>query len=592
MIIRLYSNKEEFHQIDFRSGLNVVIGEIHLEKDRDKDTHNLGKSTLCQLIDFCLLKRRDNSFFLFKHEHLFGDYIFYLEMQLSDGRYLTIRRGVDDASKIWLFLSEERGVNARDLGDEGWTHSRLSFDKAKTLVDGLLSFTDLQPWDYRKILPYLLRGQTDFDNVFKPAKYRSKDRDWKPFLLHVMGFDDQIFTNRYNLELEIDQLQSEQSQLSSQIASKQDGSGELDALIAIKQREINELQRFLDEFRFEPNDEKAVKELVGDLDENYVNFSDHRYELRFTINQIEKSLEKEKLLFSTEEAKSLFEEAGIFFHGQIQHSYDQLIAFNRDITDERRSYLENDLKDARKELSEVEQKLKDLDAKRSKLLSQLGSSDIIEKYKAETDDLVTKRAELETLKQQREQIRQVQVISEQIDAKKAELTRCDAKIRENINQVSDANQDGIFASLRDEFDNIVNSVIGQHGMLSVSSNKDGHAEFHAEILAKDGRSTNQDEGGTYRKLLCIAFDLALLLAHDGNGFPMFVYHDDAFGSLDRRKRENLRDVMRSCANRGVQQIVTVIDSDLPNPDFFDDEEIVLRLSDEGNNGRLFKIPEW
>ena len=129
-------------------------------------------------------------------------------------------------------------------------------------------------------------------------------------------------------------------------------------------------------------------------------------------------------------------------------------------------------------------------------------------------------------------------------------------------------------------------------MLSVSANKEGHAEPRAEILNKNGISTNQDEGTTYRKLLCIAFDLALILAHDGKGFPMFVYHDDALGSLDNRKRMNLRDMMRSCANRGVQQIVTAIDSDLPTLDFFDENEIVLRLSDEGNRGRLFKMAEW
>ena len=57
MIIRLYCNQKTFEDIVFHSGLNVVLGEIHLESDRDKDTHNLGKSTLCQLLDFCLLKK-------------------------------------------------------------------------------------------------------------------------------------------------------------------------------------------------------------------------------------------------------------------------------------------------------------------------------------------------------------------------------------------------------------------------------------------------------------------------------------------------------------------------------------------------------
>lgn len=592
MIIRLYSNKDEFEDIEFRSGLNVVLGEIRLKKDRERDTHNLGKSTLCQVLDFCLLKQRDKKCFLFKHEELFRDYVFYLELQLADGRYLTIRRGVTNPSKISLYVSRDRGADARELDEEGWTHSRLPFEKAKSLVDGYLGYTSLQPWDYRKVVPYLLRSQVDFNNVFKPLVFQGPDKDWKPFLLHAMGFDNSVFERRYELETEIESLKTQESSLANSLPRGTADSSELDALIAIKQREVENTQMFLDEFKLDPQDHNAVKTLVEDVDEQSTALNNQRYELRYSIAQIEKSLDKEKLLFSTTEAKKLFDEAGVLFDGQIKRSFDQLLDFNRDITEERRSYLTDDLKDAKAELKDVEAKLRDLDDRRSKLLGQLTCHDAMSKYKAETNDLVESKTELEALKQRREHIGELQKVRQQIVSKQAELAACDGEIRENIDQVSSADQDGLFSRLRREFDDIVNDVVNQHGMLSVSANSNGHAEFRAEIVNKDGISTNQDEGVTYKKLLCIAFDLALILAHDGRGFPTFVYHDDAFGSLDNRKKESLRNVMRKCADRGVQQVVTVIDSDLPSPDFFDADEIVLRLHDAGDDGRLFKIPEW
>ena len=592
MIIRLYSNKDEFEDIEFRSGLNVVLGEIRLKKDHERDTHNLGKSTLCQVLDFCLLKQRDKKCFLFKHEELFRDYVFYLELQLADGRYLTIQRGVTNPSKISLYVSRDRGADARELDEEGWTHNRLPFEKAKSLVDGYLGYTSLQPWDYRKVVPYLLRSQVDFNNVFKPLVFRGPDKDWKPFLLHAMGFDNSVFERRYELEAEIESLKTQESSLANSLPRGIADSSELDALIAIKQREVENTQLFLDEFKLDPQDRNAVKTLVEDVDEQSAALNNQRYELRYSIAQIEKSLDKERLLFSTTEAKKLFDEAGVLFDGQIKRSFDQLLNFNRDITEERRSYLTDDLKDAKAELKDVEAKLRDLDDRRSKLLSQLTSHDAMSKYKAATNDLVESKAELETLKQRREHIGELQKVRQQIVSKQAELAACDGEIRENIDQVSSADQDGLFSRLRREFDEIVNDVVNQHGMLSVSANSNGHAEFRAEIVNKDGTSTNQDEGVTYKKLLCIAFDLALILAHDGKGFPTFVYHDDAFGSLDNRKKESLRNVMRKCADRGVQQVVTVIDSDLPNPDFFDADEIVLHLHDAGDDGRLFKIPEW
>lgn len=592
MIIRLYCNKDEFEDIEFHSGLNVVLGEIRLEKDRDKDTHNLGKSTLCQLLDFCLLKARHKDFFLFKHDELFHDYVFYLELQLADGRYLTIRRDVATPSKIWLYISSDRGVDARDLDEDAWTHKRLPFDRAKTLVDGLLGYESLQPWDYRKVLSYLFRGQLDFGDVFRPTIFRGKDKDWKPFLLHIMGFNSELFSRRYDLEAEIDLLRDQERRLASQLPEGADDSGELDAFLAIKQREVDELQAFLDDFKLEPHDQEAVRELVEDIDARIGELNDRRYDLRYSIAQIEKSLEKEKLLFSTSEAKKLFEEAGVLFEGQIERSFDQLLAFNADITEERRSYLMEDLSEARAELRQIEDELSQLDSRRSMLLDQLGSRDVVSKYKAATNDLVQRRTELETIKQRRERIRELQKVRREIASKKAALTTCDAEIQDEIDRVSDVEGTGLFGRLRSEFDGIVYKVISHHGMLSVSANTEGHAEFKAEISDKRGMSTNQDEGVTYKKLLCVAFDLALLLAHDASGFPDFVYHDDVFGGLDNRKKENLRDVMRSCGNRGFQQIVTAIDSELPTPNFFDAEEITLRLHDDGSDGRLFKIPEW
>jgi uncharacterized protein YydD (DUF2326 family) len=592
MIIRLYSNHKEFEEISFHSGLNVILGEIRLKKDRDKDTHNLGKSTLCQILDFCLLKPRNNKSFPFKYDGLLHDYVFYLEMQLADGRYLTIRRGVASASKIWLHTTNECGIDARDLDDKDWTHSCLPFERAKILVDGLLDYGSLQPWSYRKVLGYLFRGQLDFGDVFRPTIFRGKDKDWKPFLLHIMGFDFEIFNRRYELEAEIEQLKEREHMLVGQLPEGNDDSGELDALLAIKQREVDDLQAFLDDFRLEPHDQKAVNELIEHIDAHMGELNDRRYDLRHSIAQIEKSLNKERLLFSTHEAKSLFEEAGILFEGQIEHSFDQLLAFNADITEERRSYLMDDLREAREELKQVEEELTQLDIRRAKLLDQLGTRDVVVKYKAATNGLVERRTELESIRQRRECVRDLQHVRRQIASKKSELATCDAEIHDEIDRVSDVQSTGLFAHLRSEFDDIVYKVISQHGMLSVSANAEGHAEFKAEISDIRGMSTSQDEGVTYKKLLCVAFDLALLLAHEAKGFPDFVYHDDAFGGLDNRKKENLRDIMRSCANRGVQQIVTAIDSELPTPDFFEAGEITLRLHDDGNDGRLFKMPEW
>jgi len=133
--------------------------------------------------------------------------------------------------------------------------------------------------------------------------------------------------------------------------------------------------------------------------------------------------------------------------------------------------------------------------------------------------------------------------------------------------------------------------------LSVTSNQLGHLDFKAEILDESGNTTSADLGHTYRKLLCMAFDLAVLRAGIDDKFPRFVYHDGAFESLDDRKRENLLEVIRRYADLGLQPIITLIDSDLPTragagEDVFAESDVVVRLHDEGDLGRLFKMKAW
>ena len=125
---RLYSNKESiFPSVTFNeSGLSAVLAEIRLPENRNRDTHNLGKSTFVQLIDFCLLKSASSTFFLLKHRNKFAGFVFYLEIELpgSDG-YLTIQRSVDASSRISFKRHPQAGLDGVVLTAGEWDHLGL-----------------------------------------------------------------------------------------------------------------------------------------------------------------------------------------------------------------------------------------------------------------------------------------------------------------------------------------------------------------------------------------------------------------------------------------------------------------------------------
>jgi uncharacterized protein YydD (DUF2326 family) len=163
---RLYSNKPLlFAPIDFMPGLNVVMAEIRLPENREKDTHNLGKTVLGRLLDFCFLLERDKYFFLFKHFDLFKEFVFFLEIELEDASYVTVRRSVQEASKISFKKHEASNQDFSEVPESGWDHWEMPFDRSCEMLDSLLDWRALSPWSFRKCIGYLLRSQDDYGNV-------------------------------------------------------------------------------------------------------------------------------------------------------------------------------------------------------------------------------------------------------------------------------------------------------------------------------------------------------------------------------------------------------------------------------------------
>ncbi len=595
---RLYSSKPDlFEPVEFVQGLNVVMAEIRLPENRNRDTHNLGKTTLGRLLDFGFLAKRDPKFFLFKHVELFKDFIFFLEIELEDASFVTIRRGVGEATKISFKRHEAGHQDLSGLPLAEWDHQDVPFERARDLLDGLLDWRALKPWAFRKGLGYLLRSQDDFRDVFHLRKFAAAHSDWKPFLAHVLGFDAQLVTKHYEKEEQLAEKQSTAQTIKSELGGSIEDISKIEGILLLKQKEAEKKQKLLDAFDFRAQDKDSTKELVDDIDERIASLNAERYSLNQNKKKIINSLEEDQILFNPDEAQRLFEEAGVLFKGQIKKDFQQLISFNRAITDERRGYLQEERAEVEVDLKRINAELSNLGKKRSEMLSFLSGTDIFGKYKQVSDEMVTLRADITSLGRQRSFLHRLQELRAEIRALTEERGHLQTQIEADVEK-QNSDQNSLFSAIRVFFSEIVEEVIDRKALLSVSPNQAGHLEFRAEILDESGNATSADLGHTYRKLLCIAFDLAVLRAHLDDKFPRFVYHDGVFESLDDRKKENLLAVIRRYAELGLQPIITLIDSDLPlrphddEAAVFGSDEIVVTLHDESEQGRLFKMRAW
>jgi uncharacterized protein YydD (DUF2326 family) len=594
---RLYTNSPElFAPVDFAPGLNVVLAEIRLPENRDKDTHNLGKTTLGRVLDFGFLAGRDPKFFLFKHLNLFKEFVFFLEIELTDASYVTVRRSVQEASKVSFKKHEASHQDFTTLPQSDWDHLDMPFDRARDMLDSLLDWRALKPWPYRKGLGYLLRSQDDFRDVFQLRKFAAAHSDWKPFLAHLLGFKGELVSQHYSKEDELEKKQATEQTIKSELGGSIEDISKIEGLLLLKQQEADKKQKLLDAFDFRSQDKDRTKHLVDEIDERIAALNGERYSLNQNRKKIVTSLQEDQILFNPDEAQRLFEEAGVLFKDQIKRDFEQLISFNRAITEERRGYLQEERAEVEGELKRVSAELSLLGKRRSDALSFLSSTDIFNKYKQVSDEMVTLRADITSLERQRGFLHRLQELRTEIRSLIEERGRLQTQIEANVEQ-QNSDKTSLFSTIRLFFSEIVEEVIDRKALLSVSPNREGHLDFKAEILDESGNTTSADLGHTYRKLLCIAFDMSLLRAHLDDKFPRFAYHDGVFESLDDRKKENLLAVIRRYAELGIQTTITLIDSDLPartsqTGSVFEDGEIVLTLHDEDDQGRLFKMKAW
>ncbi len=592
---RLYSNRPDvFGPIEFNTGLNVVFAEIRLPENRTKDTHNLGKTTLGRMIDFCLLVKRDPNFFLFKYDQFRG-FVFFLELELLDNSFVTIRRSVESPSKIFLKRHAQSGQDFSDQPADSWDHA-VDFERAKELLDGMLDLRDIKPWKYRNLLGYLIRSQNDFQDVFQLGRFAGPHATWKPLLAQLLGFNAADISALYEKEDELEKLETEEGVLQKELGGTVGDLNKIEGILLLKQDDATKKQRLLDAFDFHLDDHNATKLVVEELDARIAELNLERYAIMQNRRKVLSAVQDDEIVFDPKKASTLFEEAGILFSGQLKKDFEQLISFNRAISEERSRYLKEELTEIDAELQRVTDALSDLNKRRNEALAFLGGSDVVIKYKRVTDELVTLRADIMAVDRQRGFLRRLQELRAAIRAGKEELGHLQTRIETDV-ETKSTDHGSQFSRIRVLFNEIVEAVIDRKALLSVTPNKNGHLEFKAEVLDEQGNATSADRGNTYRKLLCVAFDMALLRAHQGGHYPRFVFHDGVFDALDDRKKENLLSVIREYAKDDLQHVITVIDSDLPvrpasSGSVFDDHEMTVRLHDEDQSGRLFRMPSW
>ncbi len=593
---KIYSNKDEvFKPIYFNDGFNVIYGKVKRPKEPNKDSHNLGKTLLIHLIDFLLLKVLKEGHFLYDREEIFRECEFYLEIRLNSGKYLTIKRCVENNTKIYFKTHEDKFQDFRDLGDKQWDRSGIPIGKAGTELDSYLHLDSIAPFPYRKGVSYFLRTQSDYLDVFQISKFSvGEHSEWKPYLAKLLGFDESLLKEKYEIDETIEKKEAYKTDYEKTLTAKAEEYDKLKGAIEIKQREIKDGYEKIDRFNFFEKELNINRELVEQVETEIAGFNDEIYNMKYEIEKIQEALET-KVKFDLNEVKQVFEETQVHFPDKLVKSYEDLVRFNENLSSERSKRLRERFQVLKQGQDSVCEKLRDLNSKREDLLRILRGEDTFDKFKLLQKDLVQQETDLVRLQSQLETLDSVGVIQREID-------ECEQKRTDLVHQINDQIKAGasLYSDIRNDFNKIIKEVLSISALLSIRLNAVGNIEFSADIVhdEKTMEVTSEGRGTTYKKLLCAAFDLAVLKNYADRSFFRFVYHDGILEGLDNRKKNNFLKLVRGfCESYGLQYILTVITADLPRDENdraieFKKEDIIRELNDEGQQGRLFNLPKF
>lgn len=600
-IERITCNRPDvFVPIVFNAGersdvLNVVFGDVKRPKDKHRDSHNLGKTRLIEVIDFLFLATVGKTHLFGRHRERFKELTFFIELRLASNDFVGVRRSVTEPTRIDLVRSEEPLGDRVEAPALSWSHVEVAFDRARQILDGWFAFSALGGYSYRKAITYFLRSQQDWSDELQLQKFSAgADRDWKPFVGQLFGYDHDKLRRKYDLDLKVEELSAERARLANRTDDGEADLPKLRAELASLKGSLDAVEKELDAFQFEEAERRLIRELVDDIETRISVLNQTAYNARYDAEQIRASLEQPDKL-DLDRVDETFREAQLAFPEQLKRDYEALLAFRRSVTTERRSALKKRLVEIEEILAAVRVERTKLDLERRRRLAVIDSEDTVEKFKGLQREQANLRRRFERREDDANRLEELRQASRRWRDKKRERD----ELIEQINEMLAATNERL-THFQASFDGFCRAVLGLEGIFSFRMNDHGNLEYRIGLGldGKRGETSAQGDGTSYRKLLCALFDLALLRMYRDERFFQFTYHDGVLEGLDNRKKRAFLDLVRTeIGSGGLQYIFSAISSDLPvnaagRAEPFDDSEIVLRLDDTGDDGRLFRGPAF
>ena len=580
-LVSLSSPSGLFENIVFRDGLNIILGRY---SKSGKDINGIGKTTIINFIDYCLLSDGVKSeLFKEKYDFLRRERI-RLDFMLGGKKY-SIERGFEDKKKVFFTTN---GGDAKEFID-----SDLRLILGSEMGRGQTGV--YEPIWFRTLMSFFVQNdhnfsQRDATNVLK-FTIGKRQPELFTFIFLILGIDNSLIWDFDNSSVELKSLRADQTRINKQIVEQtgksiEDFRGECDSV----SRKIDKLEEGLDNYQFDNNSAdledklQVLSEQISSLNKQYLYLvSKHR--------DIQESLQID-VDVDPDEVSGFYSEIHSEFSDFIRRSLNEVIEFRHEIATNRRKFLKEREAQYGGQLSEIKNKLISLETDRSKIFKMLDEKSAFDALKSAYANLVEEKSRLSS---QLYYIEQLDHIEESIASKKSLVSSTVAKLiakkNESIPTIDEIKS--IFLDLVDGSVDIDSSDLSPYFNIEFKSNQSSPIKLSLEVP----RGSSLGKG----RFKILAFDLTVFISSvlRKTEFPSFLIHDGVFHAIAHKTRIKFLNYINSKLGEldGAQYIITVNEDEIIFPesegvsidlDFNLEDKILITLEDNPDHMFLGK----
>lgn len=545
------SGKSEHpNTIIFKEGFNFIFGKKENKTDSKDSLNGLGKSTVCDLIDFCLLAdfNAKNSRF-FKEKHRLENYTIILEFEIIDKTYI-IKRNVRN------HLAVTFGV----IGEEIELEVKVAKNKLLNIIFDNPNYSGkLKELSYRTLIAFFIKihkkknAKGEFTDPINFLTSNNALYELLPYHFFLFGFDNSLLYENANIQKTLSEIQKAISQVKNLFKNNYNiPVNNVDSKLSKLRNEAKKIKAAVDAFKL-AEQHKDIENNLNELTGKIKYLSEQNFWLSKRVKSYKDSFEIKDIISDStiRNIDKLYAELNKMFLNQISKSLKEARDFRKKIAESREDFLKEEIQDLETTIKQQEKQIEEFDSERQKLFGMLKSKEAFKDLTEAFYLLGEKEKEISDLEGK------IKIYND-LQKQKAESEEDDVKLKQKAVALIKTLKNDI-----DSFETLFSKVYRAIYPQSDESGFSIRADYEGKNKVDISISFEKDESKGWNKGRTLVYDIAIMIntIQKDINTPRFLIHDGIFDGMDKAHFVALYHYVQNIQQQGkkFQYIVTMIE---------------------------------